>query len=153
MPPLRIFNTTRRVTAVPESAKTPAQSGGPLRFPQTAPKAMPNINEVIDVAKTSSCSREAGKAMTHIKGWVLRYKNLRPLFLVMDHEQAIPGIRKYAGEIILALASDDLEGDEGNPSSYFKRPGDRMSAMIRVRETVPELEVLANSIIKKKYKK
>lgn len=151
MPPLRLFTNTRRVIAVPESAKTPAQPGGPRRFPQTAPKAVLDINDLVETAKTSTCSREAGRAMTNVRGWVLKEQNLRPLFLIMDHDGAIPGIRKHAGEIILGITSDDRGKDAGS-TPYFKRAGDRMAAIVRVKEAVPELASLADSIIKKKYK-
>lgn len=144
--------------AIPESAKTPgsakppSNSGGHRRLPQTTPKAVFDINDLVETAKTSTCSREAGRAMTHIKGWVTKKQNLRPLFLVMSHPDAIPGIRKYAGEIILGFASSDRGRDQGD-DSFFRRAGDRMAAIVRVREAVPELATLADSIIAKKYGK
>lgn len=152
MPPLKICASTRRVIAVPESAKTPAHSGGPRRFPQTVVKASLDFNDLVETAKTSSCSREAGRSMTRIKGWVLKNQSLLPLYLVMDHPSAIPGIRKHAGEIILGIANDDRGKDLGT-TRYFKKAGDRMAAIVRVKEALPELAALADSIIKKKYKK
>jgi hypothetical protein len=152
MPPLmKILTSTRRVHVVPESAKTPAKSGGHLRFPQTTSEATLDINDLVKTAKTSSCSRETGRAMTYIKGWVVKQKNLRPLFLVMDHADALPGIRKHAGELILSFASDDKGKDTGKPGSYFKRAGDRMAAIVRVKAAIPELTSYANSVIARKY--
>lgn len=127
----------------PESAKTPATAGGPLRFPSSqTTKPQPIDTWVAAAISASPDPRDAKVALLNIKQWTHHRRNrrnsLRHLFKVMEAPAAHPEIRAWAGEIILDVIAHDT-GDDVGDTRFFPRPGDRMAALTRIKQAVPSL--------------
>lgn len=144
----------QRLRRNPESAKTPAIAGGPRRFPSSTIKPQPIDTWVAAAISPSPDPRDAKVALLNIKGWTLsrgnRRNSLRHLFRVMEASEAHLEIRTWAGEIILDIVTHD-KGEDMGDTKFFPRPGNRMSALTRIKQAIPSLGSQVDQTIKLKY--